>query len=150
MTSFHTNKNLLLLLLPLLLALTGCGNNIKLSGKVSYSDGEPLKTGIIMFSKQDFLARANIRSDGTYDVGSLSSKDGLPAGKYKVFITGAIESVIATENVSGNAKNAMGEATPQKESFRTLIAVKYTAEETTPLEVEVPGENVYNITVERP
>ncbi|MDR0335546.1 MAG: hypothetical protein LBI18_00465 [Planctomycetaceae bacterium] len=150
MNLFHFIKILLLLLFPLLFAMNGCGNKIKLSGKVAYSDGEPLKTGIIMFSKQDFLARANIRADGSYDVGSLSSKDGLPPGKYKVFITGAIETIIATENTLSTQKNAMGEATPEKESFKSLIAAKYTAEETTPLEIEVPGENVYNITVERP
>ncbi|MDR1269569.1 MAG: carboxypeptidase-like regulatory domain-containing protein [Planctomycetaceae bacterium] len=134
----------------LLLLLTGCGNNMKLSGKVVYSDGEPLKTGIIMFSKQDFLARATIRPDGSYNVGSLSSKDGLPPGKYKVFITGAVESVSVTEKQNVPQKNAMGEQEPEKESFKSLIAAKYTAEETTPLEIEIPGENVYNITVERP
>ncbi|MDR2115897.1 MAG: hypothetical protein LBP87_05910 [Planctomycetaceae bacterium] len=146
----------------LLLLITGCSNHVKLSGKVTYSDGEPLKTGIIMFSKPDFLARANIRPDGTFDVGSLSSKDGLPPGKYKVFITGAIDAVSVIEKDSGNknsspnsnpksnAKNAMGEQTPEKESFKSLIAAKYAAEETTPLEIEIPGENVYNIIVERP
>ncbi|MDR2705720.1 MAG: hypothetical protein LBC02_08080 [Planctomycetaceae bacterium] len=148
MTTFRFIK--ISLLLFLLFPLTGCGNHVKLSGKVTYSDGEPLKTGIIMFSKQDFLARANIRSDGTYDVGSFSSKDGLLPGKYKVFITGAIEPVTVTENASGNAKNAMGEAIPQKETFKILIDAKYTTEETTPLEIEIPGENVYDIIVERP
>ncbi|MDR1962501.1 MAG: carboxypeptidase-like regulatory domain-containing protein [Planctomycetaceae bacterium] len=136
--------------LILLLTLTGCSDKIKLSGKVTYPDGEPLKTGTIMFSKPDFLARAHIKADGSYDVGSLSAKDGLPPGKYKVFITGAIESVSVTEKPSVPQKNTMGEQEQEKESFKALIAAQYAAEETTPLEIEIPGKNVYNITVERP
>ncbi|MCL2744370.1 MAG: hypothetical protein FWE67_11020 [Planctomycetaceae bacterium] len=63
-----------------LLSLTGCGDKIKLGGKVTFPDGEPLGVGVIYFSKDDFLARAHLRPDGTYDVGSLGRKDGLPAG----------------------------------------------------------------------
>jgi hypothetical protein len=101
--------------------------------------GLPLTCGTIFFSNPSFLARAYIKPDGSYDVGSLSDHDGLPPGKYKVFIDGAVK----TEPDS-NPKNSFGE------NMIFLIARKYTELETTPLEVEVPGENVYNITVEKP
>jgi hypothetical protein len=111
--------------------LTGCGNNIKLTGRVVFPDGEPLTTGTIYFAKSDFQARANIRSNGYYDVGSLSEKDGLPPGTYKVYIIGAIEN-------------------NPDEKIISLIATEFIKAETTPLEITVPGENVYNITVQRP
>jgi hypothetical protein len=121
----------------LLILLAGCGDKQKLGGKVVYPDGEPLSTGTIFFSNSEFLARAHIHSDGTYHVGSLSTKDGIPPGKYKVYISGAVVLI-------PDAKN------PGKENIQPLIAPKFSSEETTPLEIEVPGEKVYNITVERP
>ena len=67
----------------LALLLTGCGDKEKLSGKVVFSDGQPLTTGTIYFTNDHFTARAHLRTDGIYDVGSLSEKDGLPAGTYQ-------------------------------------------------------------------
>jgi hypothetical protein len=125
------NKLHYVLFLLTVMLLTGCGNNIKLSGRVVFPDGEPLTTGTIYFAKPDFQARANIRPDGYYNVGSLSEKDGLPPGIYKVYILGAIEN-------------------NPDEKIISLIATEYIREETTPLEITVPGENVYNITVEKP
>ncbi|MDR0871815.1 MAG: hypothetical protein LBN39_13615 [Planctomycetaceae bacterium] len=139
-------------LLLILLFLSGCGNNIKLGGKVVFPDGQPLETGIIYFAAPDFFARAAIRPDGTYDVGSLSAKDGLPPGKYKVYIYGAIQSSgkknVKQTIVGDDGKSKTVEA--EEDIFSPLIAGKFTSIDTTPLEVEVPGENVYNITVERP
>ena len=117
------------------IVLTGCGNNIKLKGRVTFPDGLPLTTGTIYFTDGTFQARANIRPDGYYDVGSLYEKDGLPPGTYKVYIVGAIE-----ENED-----------PADETLRPLIAKEFVSEKTTPLEITVPGEkNVYNIAVEKP
>ena len=135
-----------------LLLLTGCSDKIKLGGKVTFPDGEPLETGTILFSKSDFLARAHIKPDGTYDVGSLGQKDGLPAGTYKVFITGALKTIeIAPKGDAPKIVNEMGDGeVKQTEGFKPLIAQKYTSEETTPLTVTVPSVRAYNITVERP
>ena len=132
----------------LLLVVVGCGKNVKLGGKVAFSDGEPLSAGMIVFSNSGFLARAYLKPDGTYDVGSFSEKDGLPPGKYKVYITGAVK-------VAGKHKVTLtgeGGKTMEGEEdiLESLIAGKYTSRDTTPLEIEVPGQNVYNITVERP
>lgn len=123
-----------LLLLLLVLLLSGCSDKKKLGGKVTFSDGEPLKAGTVFFSKDDFLARAHLRPDGTYDVGSLSQKDGLPPGTYKVYISGAVEAVDPND--------------PDK--LRSLIAPEFASLEKTPLSVTVPGEKVYDIVVKKP
>ena len=122
------------ILLFLVLLLTGCGDKEKLSGKVVFSDGQPLTTGTIYFTNNNYTARAHLRENGTYDVGSLSERDGLPAGTYKVYISGAIEN----------------NADPTDETMRLLIAPEFASESKTPLTITVPGERVYNITVERP
>ena len=88
-----------------------------------------LTVGTVYFTNDHFTARAFIRADGSYDVGSLSQRDGLPAGTYKVHISGALESVEGAE--------------------RGLIAPEFASDTTTPLSITVPGERVYTITVER-
>ena len=130
-------KNFIHILLFVALLLTGCSDKEKLSGKVVFSDGQPLTTGTIYFTTGNYTARAHLRADGTYDVGSLSEKDGLPPGTYTVYISGALEAVADPKD-------------PSKESFRPLIASEFASEKTTPLSITVPGERVYNITVERP
>ena len=113
----------------IILLLTGCSDKKELSGRVVFSDGQPLTMGTIYFTNDNFTARAQIRNDGSYDVGSLSEKDGLPAGSYKVHL-------IVMEMKNGKAV--------------IPIAPEFTSDTTTPLSITVPGERVYNITVERP
>jgi hypothetical protein len=113
-----------------LLLLTGCGGNAQLGGKVSFSDNEPLTVGTIYFTNDHFTARAHIRPNGTYDVGSLSERDGLPPGTYKVHISGAI--------VEKDGKET------------SLISAEFASSKTTPLSITVPGERVYSVIVERP
>jgi hypothetical protein len=126
-------KRLIYTLFVVLLSI-GCGDKEKLSGRVVFSDGQPLTTGTVYFTNDQCTARAHLRTDGTYDVGSLSEKDGLPAGTYKVHISGAVET----------------NADPTDETVRLLIATEFASERTTPLSITVPGERAYNITVERP
>ena len=114
----------------LTLLLTGCSDKEKLSGRVVFPDGQPLTMGTIYFTNSNYTARAHLRADGTYDVGSLSDKDGLPAGTYKVHISGAVEMKDGKET--------------------SLISPEFASESKTPLSITVPGERVYNITIERP
>ncbi len=77
------------LLVSLLLLLIGCGQNVKLTGKVTFSDDDsPLTVGFVCFEKADFFARGPIESDGTYTMESLRPGDGLPLGRYSVYIAG--------------------------------------------------------------
>jgi len=83
------------LLSLLFLCVLGCGNgNVGLSGKVTFSDDDsPLTVGMVNFTTGTFLAKGPIQADGTYILGSISEKDGLPPGKYRVYITGASTAV---------------------------------------------------------
>ena len=130
-------KHFIYILLFAALLLTGCSNHEKLSGKVVFSDGQPLTTGMVCFTDGSHMAWGRLRADGSYDVGSLSEKDGLPAGTYKVYISGASE-------IENNGAGLMNETS------RPLIAPEFTSPSKTPLSITVPGERVYNITVERP
>jgi hypothetical protein len=72
--------------LALLVLLVGCGGHVSLKGKVVYSeDKSPVPTGTICFETDTYLARGTISSDGTFVVGSIKQRDGLPAGSYRVY-----------------------------------------------------------------
>lgn len=84
------NTALFVLLLLVVTSVIGCGSNVTLRGKVTYSDdNSPLEVGTVCFESANHVARGPLKSDGTYTVGSTSAKDGLPPGEYKVYITGA-------------------------------------------------------------
>jgi hypothetical protein len=116
------------------LFLAGCGHGqVPLSGKVTFQDGKPLKTGVVCFSTGTFMAEGRLNENGEYTVGSLKENDGLPLGTYKVFIQGAIE------------YNAKEQGVP-------LIHKKFTDPNTTPLSFEVKksGDQTFNIEVTPP
>ena len=119
-------------------SFVGCGSgNVGLSGKVTFSDdGSAVPAGTVAFRKDGKIARGRIKEDGTFVVGFEKETDGLPPGRYEVFISGA-EKVIGT--------NADGENT-----MEPLIDEKYNRAETSGLSLEVNSSTrVYNIEVER-
>ena len=84
------------LFLPLflcVLVLSGChSKHVQFGGKVVFDDDdEPLTTGVVVFTTETFQAEGPLMNDGTYRLGSLSPRDGLPPGTYTVFISGAAE-----------------------------------------------------------
>ena len=112
----------------------GCGgSNIKFSGKVTFPDGQPLTMGLVCFSTSTFMASGQLQPDGTYSLGSLSENDGIPPGKYKVYVQGA-----AKETADGKMNN--------------LIDKKFMEMASTPLEYEVKkGESPkFDFVVEYP
>ncbi|MDR1140810.1 MAG: hypothetical protein LBL62_03890 [Planctomycetaceae bacterium] len=119
-------------LVSLCVLLSGCGNGyISFGGKITFEeDGSPLTLGTVVFTTDTFQAEGMIHSDGTYQLGSLSQKDGLPPGNYKVFVTGA-----------GNIVN---------EKFISLIDLTFTDRNTTPLLCEVTsGKHTFDFTVKK-
>lgn len=71
----------------------GCGNKVKLTGSVRFSDdGKPLTVGMVCFENEQTgsLARGELSADGRFVLGSVSEKDGLPPGNYRVYIAGAM------------------------------------------------------------
>ncbi|MDR1924805.1 MAG: hypothetical protein LBQ66_10565 [Planctomycetaceae bacterium] len=131
-------KKTFYIFLLLLIFAAGCSSSkVGLSGKVTFTDGTPLSIGEIYFETDTFLARATIKPDGTFTVGSLKESDGLPTGTYRVSIVGAFR------KLDGMDETGM----PLQE---LLIDEKYTSGTTSNLTCTVPAENgKFNITVER-
>lgn len=118
---------MILLSLYLLTLLSGCSDNVALEGKVTFTDGTPVDLGTICFENGNFLARGTLRTDGSYDVGSLTENDGLPPGTYGVYITG-------TEKEIGRDR----EDSP---IFQPTIDGKFANAKTSGLSVTVPCES---------
>ncbi|MDR1479533.1 MAG: hypothetical protein LBJ00_11395 [Planctomycetaceae bacterium] len=119
------NKNLIFVLLILLLLFIGCSNKVELGGKVTFSDdGTPLGVGEVCFETDTYFARGKLKPDGSYVVGSLSAKDGIPPGNYRVYI-------IDAEEKTGEKDKFGTEITEQ------LIDIKFTSSLTSGLTADV-------------
>ena len=105
-----------------LLLLIGCGGNVTVTGKVVFSDdGSPLTVGTVCFASNGSLARGDIQPDGTFTVGTLGERDGLPPGTYSVYILGA-------SRIIGSADAGIDEQ---------LIDLKHTSPDTSGKKVEI-------------
>lgn len=90
-----------LLLTVLVLAAIGCGDKVAVRGKVTFSDDHsPLTVGQIRFQSGTVQARGTLKSDGTYVLGTVKEKDGVPKGTYNVTIVDAME-LVAKETKGG-------------------------------------------------
>ena len=120
-----------------LLILAGCGDKIGLRGKAIFSDdGSPVPTGTVCFETDTYLARGDLQSDGTFIVGSLRQDDGLPAGRYRVYISGA-------QKVIGQNENGMN-------IYESLIDPKFANGTTSSIAIDVtPTTREFNIVVDR-
>ncbi|MGL4595448.1 MAG: hypothetical protein ACRCUY_12045 [Thermoguttaceae bacterium] len=117
----------------LLTIVSGCGKGlVPFGGKVTFPDGKPLTTGVVVFSTSTFQADGNLNEQGEYQLGSIGVNDGLPAGTYKVTVMGA-------------------QITDDKERSTQLINADFADTEKTPLSCEVKsGVKRYDFTVEYP
>lgn len=144
-------KNTLCLgiMLLVLVVMSGCSGKCKVSGKVTYPDGTPLKVGIIIFEDGVSQARGNIDENGNYKVSSVGKNDGIKPGTYNVYITQAsgfdTSGMESIESKEGQTNVAMQIATPIK-----YIDSKFDTPATSGLKVEVKGKTVYDITVYKP
>ena len=72
------------MLLLMCLVAFGCGDRVKVSGTVTYSDtGEPVKFGMVVFTGEKEMGRGAI-NNGKYSVGIVEDGDGIPPGKYTI------------------------------------------------------------------
>ena len=127
--------------------LFGCGENVRLRGKVTFSDTqEPLTCGEIHFSTPTFLARATIQPDGTYSVGSMKESDGLPPGTYSIAIVNAVEEQWSLTDQPTIGPRGLGQTVPEK----LLIDPKYKNKATSGLSVTVDqSSRVFDFEVDR-
>jgi hypothetical protein len=128
-----------IMLLLFLMGFTGCSNdNVKFGGKVTFEDGSPLTTGVVIFDNGITMSSAPIQSDGTFTAGTSRENNGIPPGSYRISITGAIELL---DNPEGKFPAPS----------RPLIHQKFTNPETSGLTVTIDKSSPqFNITVEPP
>lgn len=126
----------------LLACLTGCGQRLHpVEGRVTYADGSPLAGGMVIFQPvTDDLtipsANGEIRSDGSYRLGTNRPGDGALLGKYRVAIQ---------PPASPGASEDLAVPLPP------LIDPKFRRCEKSGLEFEVKAQkNVFPIQVTRP
>ena len=114
----------------------GCSNKVPLRGKVTFvDDGSPLTRGTVCFVTGQFVARGYLSDDGTYRVSSTGRNDGLPKGKYKVFLVGT---ELVSADGSGNS------------TYTPLIDSRYDSPDTSDIEFEVDGAvRRFDFSVER-
>ena len=112
-------KYTLIILALVAATCVGCSGNVKLSGKVLYSDdSSPVESGMVYFVSQDgsFSAHGTIKN-GDFTVSSVKENDGLPKGTYDVYFAG-IEKVVKEGQTLANGDTTEPETAP-------AIDVKY-------------------------
>ena len=111
-----------------LLLAAGCDAvNVKGTGTVTYSSGEPVPGGVIVFVTSTNQYTGEIVNGG-FTLGGVRPGDGLPPGTYKVFITG---------------RDALDQP---------YVPNKYANVETSELSFDVQkgSKNVFDVVVEKP
>jgi len=99
-------------------------------GKVVFSDdGSPVPIGTVCFETDTYFARGDLKPDGTFVVGSLKANDGLPSGKYRVYISGAQKSI-------GQDKEGM-------DIYASLIDEKFASGSTSGITIDVTSRKKY-------
>ncbi|MDO4587409.1 MAG: hypothetical protein Q4C95_08945 [Planctomycetia bacterium] len=117
--------------------IAGCSKNVGMSGTVTFSDdNSPLTVGTICFQSDSVFSRGKMKPDGTFVIGSEKEADGLPKGEYVVFFSGATEQ-------DGTDDSGMP-------VFKSVVDLKYTTPEETPLKISVAGKQKIDLKVDRP
>ena len=119
----------------------GCGQNVKVSGTVTYSDtGEPVKFGTVIFNSENLVGRGAI-NNGKYSVGRINDGDGIPRGTYTISVDTPYipdPSNIVMIGLDGKPVQTRAQ-THERELF-------YTKE---PQTIEIKRSMTYDFTVER-
>jgi len=134
-------RNLVIgLILAFLAASSGCGGGPQLApvkGRVLYNE-KPLPFGSVMFQPASGQpARATIRTDGSFVLGTFGAADGATVGPNRVRVT-CFE--------AQNPEAANGGSGGEMPLGKSLIPKQYTQYDTSGLKVDVPPEG--NDTVE--
>ncbi|MDR2642023.1 MAG: hypothetical protein LBC74_04440 [Planctomycetaceae bacterium] len=107
------------------IAAIGCSNTVHVNGKVTLEDGTPVTKGTINFNNEGYEARGIIKPDGTYQVATTASGQGLQKGNYRVFFSG-------TQNVDEKLKPI------------PIIDQRYDSVDTTDLTISIQGKTNFS------
>jgi len=131
-----------------LLLMAGCGGDKlhKISGTVKYKDGGKLSQGRVFFAGEEATDSGQINKDGTYEL-----EEGIPAGKYKVYVISQEEVDLpdptTKSDAEGPAPETSTQAAPEPKSF---VKEEYTLSDLTPLEFTAGDKDTYDVVVEKP
>ena len=121
------------------LFIAGCGSgHLPMGGTVTFSDnGDPVSYGMVCFTDGTFSSIGKLGPDGKYTIGTTQdSKDGLPPGTYKVYL-----SLPPMMNDPGDIQGGM-KAPP--------VDAKFTSASTSTLSVTVGGsQKTFDFQVDR-
>jgi hypothetical protein len=130
-------KHYSLIALMLCLGLfIGCSSKVKVSGKITFTDGDPVPIGQVVFEDGQHTYFGLMQPDSRYSVGVLKDGDGIPPGKYRVAVAGAMTDVVYQDEKL---------VSPAKQ----LVADKWTDSKTSGLEYDVKKSMVVDIQAER-
>lgn len=98
-------------------------------GTVHFDDGTPVNTGIVNFIPDSGgpSARGKITAQGTFQLGTMTSKDGAMAGRYRVLIVQ--HHAAGSQLVRAPADHEHGQ--------HRVVPVRYSQLDSTPLQAEV-------------
>ena len=76
-------------ILVAILCFNGCGDP-KVTGTVKFSDGTPLKGGMVVLQNETSQGIGELDFNGSFNIYQYKPGDGLKRGKYRGYISGAI------------------------------------------------------------
>jgi hypothetical protein len=107
-----------ILILGIIFFVTGCGNP-RVSGSVKFSDGTPLKGGIVVLQNEQSQGIGELNANGMFNIYQLKPGDGLARGKYRGYIMNAV-----VENEKGQVSSAI----PEKYTHPEKSGIEYDTE----------------------
>ncbi|HBT77037.1 MAG TPA: hypothetical protein DEB39_08950 [Planctomycetaceae bacterium] len=72
-----------------LTVLTGCGNP-QVTGRVTFSDGTPLKGGMVILQNDQCQGIGDLNPEGEFSIYQIRPGDGLKRGRYLGYIANAV------------------------------------------------------------
>jgi len=125
----------ILLLCVLAVHVAGCGSGIKVRGKVTYEEGTPLESGMVIFSSGTEEFTGKINKDGSYTMGKLKANSGIPQGTYKVCVRSVEKLTGRTIKLSGG-----GMEVDEPERYSTVES-KFLRADSSGISIAVPGDS---------
>jgi len=119
-----------------LITIGGCGNSPRVQGTITYENGELLKEGLVVFESSTGTFFGDVRSNGTYSMGSTRNGQGIPPGEYKVYFQSAQEEIGRDED--------------NRPLYKDLLDSKFYSPNSSGLNCTVKGNTRFDIPVTRP
>ena len=119
-----------------LIAVCGCGGNPRVHGTITFENGEPLKSGLLVYESQKGAFYGDVQSNGTYSMGTTKNGQGIPLGEYSIYFQ--------------TAHAETGRDEDNRPHYSPLLADKFYAPDTSGLTCTVKGRTRFDFQVTAP